>query len=68
MKNHLFCHHQIVIEKATSKIQVAVVHQLEQLHLQTKADSQVDDFNAQVFKLHLNIAVILEVLITLIVV
>ena len=68
MKQHLFRKHQIVVEKATSKIQASVIHQLEQLHLQTKADSQVDDFNTQVLKSQLNIAVILEALITLIVV
>jgi hypothetical protein len=68
MKNHLFRKHQIVIEKATSKIQATVVHQLEQLHLQAKANGQVDDFDAQVLKSQLNIAVIFEALITLIVV
>ena len=68
MKQHLFRKHQIVIEKTTSKIQASVVHQLEQLHLQAKADGQVDDFDAQVLKSQLNIAVILEALITLIVI
>ena len=68
MKNHLFCCHKIVIEKATSKIQATVVHQLDQLYIQAKADGQVEDFDKQVLKSQLNIAVILEALITLIVV
>jgi hypothetical protein len=68
MKNHLFRKHQIVIEKAVSKIQATVVHQLEQLHFKAKANGQVKDFDKQVLKSQLNIAVILEALITLIVI
>ena len=68
MRNHLLRKHKIVVEKATSKIQATVVHQLEQLHLKAKADSQVEGFDKQVLKSQLNIAVILEALITLIVV
>jgi hypothetical protein len=51
IKNHLFCCYKIVIEKATSKIQATVVYQLDQLYLQAKADSQVEDFDKQVLKL-----------------
>ena len=68
IKNYFFCYYQIVIKKTTSKIQAIVVYQLEQFYLQAKADSQVDNFDSQVLKSHLNIAVILEALITLIVV
>ena len=51
-----------------SKIQATVVHQLEQLYFKAKANGQVEDFDKQVLKSQLNIAVILEALITLIVV
>jgi hypothetical protein len=68
MKNHLFRKHQIVVKKAVGKIQATVIRQLEQLHLKAKANGQVEDFDKQVLKSQLNIAVILEALITLIVV
>jgi hypothetical protein len=39
MKKHLLLIHSIIVEKGIGKIQVEVVQQLEQLHLQAKAAS-----------------------------
>jgi hypothetical protein len=54
MKKHLLLTYSIIVEKGIRKIQVEVVQQLEQLHLQVKAAGQVNAFNSQVLQSQLN--------------
>jgi hypothetical protein len=68
MKKHLKGWHEITIEKALSKNQVAVNRQLKQLYYQAKANGETNEFDTGILEACLNIAVITEALITLIVV
>jgi hypothetical protein len=68
MKKHLERHHQITVEKALSKNQVAVNRQLKQLYHQAEANGETDEFDTEILKACLNTAVITEALISLIVV
>jgi hypothetical protein len=45
MKNHLARAHEIVVEKATRKIQAAVIQQLRQLYLQAEVSGQTNEIN-----------------------
>ena len=68
MKKHLKRRYKIVIEKALSKNQVEVNHQLRQLYYQTEATGDTDELNAEILKAQLNKIVITEALISMIVV
>jgi hypothetical protein len=68
MKKHLKTHHQIVVEKALSKNQVAVNKQMRQLYQQAGANSERDEFDTEILEACLDTSVITEALITLIVV
>jgi hypothetical protein len=69
MLKHINKHHpEITIEKALSKNQEAVNRQLRQLHRQAKADGETEEFDTEILEASLNIAVLIEALISLIVV
>ena len=68
MKKHLKRHHGIVLEKALSKNQAEVNHQLQQLYYQAEATGHTDELDAKILHAQLNRDVITEALITLIVV
>jgi hypothetical protein len=68
MKKHLKRWHEITVEKALSKNQVAVNKQLKQLYYQAKANSKTDKFDTEILEACLDTTVITEALITLIVV
>ena len=68
MKNHLAKAHEIIVEKATKKIQAAVIQQLQQLYLQAEVSGQTNEIDTQVFQSFLNQEVIDEALVSLIVV
>jgi len=68
MKKHLKGHHQIIIEKALSKNQVAVNKQLKQYYQQANGTSEREEFDTEVLEASLNTSIITEALVTLIVV
>jgi hypothetical protein len=68
MKKHLKSHHQIIVEKALSKNQVAVNKQMRQLYQQAGANSEREEFDTEILEACLDTSVITEALITLIVV
>ena len=68
IKKHLKGRHEITIERALSKNQVAVNKQLRQLYQQAKANDKRDEFNTKILEACLNMLVITKALIMLIVV
>jgi hypothetical protein len=68
MKKHLKRHHGITIEKALSKNQIEVNHQLRQLYCQAEATSGADELDSEILRAQLNKTVITEALISMIVV
>lgn len=70
MTNHLRVHHQIIVKKALRKGQVVVNEQLKQLWYQAQVEGfdEVQEFDTEVLGAYLNIAVIIEALISLIVI
>jgi len=68
MKKHLKGCHEITVERALSKNQVAVNKQLRQLYQQAEANDKRDEFNTKILEACLNTSVITKALITLIVV
>jgi hypothetical protein len=68
MKKHLKTHHQIIVEKALSKNQVAVNKQMRQLYQQAGANNEREEFDTEILEACLDTSVITEALITLIVV
>lgn len=68
MKKHLKRHHRITIEKALSKNQIEVNHQLWYLYCQAEATGSADELNSEILRSQLNKIVIIEALISLIVV
>ena len=68
MKKHLKTYHQIIVEKALSKNQVAVNKQLRQLYQQARANSKREEFDTEILEACLDTSVITKALITLIVV
>ena len=68
MWKHLRAWHNIDIDIAVSQVQATTLQQLEQLYLQAKSSSQIEEINAQVFQKQLNQNVINEALISLIIV
>ena len=68
MKKHLKTRHQIIVEKALSKNQVAVNKQMRQLYQQARADSEREEFDTEILEACLDTLVITKALITLIVV
>jgi hypothetical protein len=69
MTKHINRHHpEIIIEKALSKNQEAVNHQIRQLYRQAKAAGDNEDFDLEILEACLNTTVLTEALISLIVV
>jgi len=68
MKKHLKIHHQIIVEKALSKNQVAVNKQLRQYYQQVDGTSEREEFDTEILEACLDTSVLVEALVTLIVV
>jgi hypothetical protein len=68
MKKHLKSHHQIIVEKALSKNQVAVNNQLRQYYQQADGTSERKEFDTEILEGCLDTSVLAEALVTLIVV
>ena len=65
---HLKRHHQISVEKTTSKSHKLASQQLRQYYHKVEANGNTTELNAKILKKHLFQAVITEALVTLIVV
>ena len=68
MKKHLKRHYGITIEKALSKTQIEVNHQLQQLYCQAEATGGADELDSEILRAQLNKTIVIEALISLIVV
>jgi hypothetical protein len=58
MKKHLKTRHQIIVEKALSKNQVAVNKQMRQLYQQARANSEREEFDTKILEACLDTSVI----------
>ena len=68
MTGHLKRHYKIIVDKTKNKTDATTSKQLKQYYYQAKVNSNIIEFNSEVFKKYLFQVVITKALITLIIV